>query len=289
MALQPLHFDKDDTFLAQAVGTKCAIVLPRGDASWEKLRAYPYSHPMTRRSQLANEPRWNHDLSKFDGGLTGWKRLPRGVQLAVVPPGAVLFNPAFWWHEVASIQEQSVGTASQLSVSFRFYELPAGPFDGREYAAEKCEGRIRNSHDAVQTAELLSTLGRAFTLPLEERTKGMQDAVRRAEELCSKESVLQAALHDRETVGEYMAAYFKQRFDLPQVCTRACTNSRDASRAIASNGLTHRSLMVCTRSTLNKNQASHMYKNGTTTCKSGKKMRGKAKASTVTNNFERSI
>jgi hypothetical protein len=71
--------------------------------------------------------------------------MPAGAQLAHVPPGAVLFNPANWWHEVAAVRDVHPGgggaAALNLSVSFRFYELPAGPFAGREYAAERCEGR----------------------------------------------------------------------------------------------------------------------------------------------------
>ena len=30
----------------------------------------------------------------------GWREMPANTQLAVIPPGAVLFNPAFWWHEI---------------------------------------------------------------------------------------------------------------------------------------------------------------------------------------------
>ena len=128
-SLAPLHFDKDDTFLAQAVGTKCAIVVPKSDESWRALRAFPFTHPMVRRSQLATSPRWSPDLQRFDGSLPGWEGMPTDTQLAVIPPGAVLYNPAAWWHEIASVDDAHHANANEqspLSVSFRFYEIPEG-------------------------------------------------------------------------------------------------------------------------------------------------------------------
>ena len=113
---------------------------------------------MTRRSRLATSKRWSHELQSFDG-RSGWPPggLPAGAQLALLRPGAVLYNPANWWHEVASFDgrpEAATGRrgaagATAASVSFRFYEHKdkhspvVDGESGREFAAEHCEFVVR--------------------------------------------------------------------------------------------------------------------------------------------------
>ena len=58
------------------------------------------------------------------------------------------------------------------------------------YAAEKCEGIIRNHNGARETAHVLHVLGAAYDRPAADRDKEQQDAVRLAELQCGKVSTI---------------------------------------------------------------------------------------------------
>lgn len=80
----------DETFMTQVVGTKEVLLLPPDRATWEAL------WPVVRTTGRL----YDVDTARF----------PRFAQIVplrvVVRPGDALYIPAYWWHAVASIDNQ---------------------------------------------------------------------------------------------------------------------------------------------------------------------------------------
>lgn len=80
----------DETFMTQVVGTKEVLLLPPDQATWDAL--WPV---VCQTGQL-----YDVDVARF----------PRFGQMVpmrvVVRPGDALYIPAYWWHAVASIDNQ---------------------------------------------------------------------------------------------------------------------------------------------------------------------------------------
>ena len=108
-ARSSLHYDHNDNIYLQISGTKRFTLFPPRDTP--RLYAHPVHHELDRRSRL--------DLRLPSAQLL--KRFPRHASATryevVLRPGEVLFLPAWWWHEVTTLECGSDG----LCVSTNFW------------------------------------------------------------------------------------------------------------------------------------------------------------------------
>jgi len=92
-----MHYDVTDNFYIQVRGRK--RVLLASPAAWPYLYPYPLHHSLNRRSRVTAS---NPDVAKHP------KFLKCRAMEVVLEPGDVLFIPAYWWHEVSSLDDACI-------------------------------------------------------------------------------------------------------------------------------------------------------------------------------------
>lgn len=120
-----LHFDQYDNLFVQIAGTKrFRIFDPAQSAS---LYSYPVHHPLDTRSQIDLKEWAGPDIQPgghapaHAAGSAGFPRAggAAGTEL-LLKPGEVLFLPAYWWHEVTTLDPGGADSGLCVSVNFWF-------------------------------------------------------------------------------------------------------------------------------------------------------------------------
>jgi hypoxia-inducible factor 1-alpha inhibitor (HIF hydroxylase) len=121
-----LHFDQYDNLFLQISGTKRFRIFDPSQSAC--LYPYPVHHPLDTRSQIDLEGiagpdgKPGKDGSWRAGTSAGFPRAGNaaGVEL-LLRPGEVLFLPAYWWHEVTTLEPTHGDTGGGLCVSVNFW------------------------------------------------------------------------------------------------------------------------------------------------------------------------
>lgn len=120
-----LHFDQYDNLFVQISGRKRFRIYDPQQTRC--LYPYPIHHPLDTRAQV--------DLEAAFGGGDEMQRFPKlrhaRCSEVVLGPGQVLFLPAYWWHEVLTLEPEPMplgnecrtveGGADNLVVSVNFW------------------------------------------------------------------------------------------------------------------------------------------------------------------------
>ena len=109
--ITPLHCDRSDNLLAQLKGRKQIVLFAPGQTN--------FLYPFPAYSKIAR-------LSQIDIDRPDFKKFPKFQKAkfseCVLEPGEMLFIPAFWWHQVYSLDNKELPL---ISVNF-WWKGPVG-------------------------------------------------------------------------------------------------------------------------------------------------------------------
>lgn len=129
--ISPLHFDRGDNILVQVRGSKKFVFFD----PWQT----PYLYPFPADCQIPHTSQV--DIDRPD--LTRFPKFPKAKSCeCVLEAGEILFIPAFWWHQVYSLDDNKFPT---ISVNF-WCKVPLLQWltpPGRRYAVQ-LPGFVRN-------------------------------------------------------------------------------------------------------------------------------------------------
>eukprot|EP00040_Diaphanoeca_grandis_P044158 m.11481 g.11481 ORF g.11481 m.11481 type:complete len:473 (+) comp8826_c0_seq1:166-1584(+) len=208
--LTPVHMDHASALLAQVQGTKCALFIPNIEENWVKMNMYPLFHPNKRQARLRSS--WDFQEQKFDV-----RKLPKGlkgVQVAHVQPGEVLYIPGIHWHEVASVREDP-NSKTEFGLSMSFHSSKDYQHLLREkriFEAIQCEDKLMFDVGAHDYGDLMKTVDDALNVDqnVRETIQIFQDALKFIEEKCG--DLINPVLKENETFFEFLEIFYGGRF-----------------------------------------------------------------------------
>lgn len=113
--ISPLHYDMNNNLLAQVRGRKRVLLFEPQKTSL--LYPFPAHSKIPHLSQInIDKP----DLNKFP------KFQQAGYLECILEPGEMLFIPAFWWHQVYSLDRLNISVNFWWKINWRQFLTPPG-------------------------------------------------------------------------------------------------------------------------------------------------------------------